>query len=800
MNGVSSHAGDKGAVSSPTFGRALSSPKPQSGNGSTVSPRSTQEPAHSISDTSFTSQNSHLLIDAHVHHGGVQGAPVGATMGSKMGKRYESTRSEQKKILRRLKYVLLWGKKKLKSMPRIEVVEKVVSEFIPAIEMFKVRNTRRLRKVLKKLSRYLHKEVVHTLLLQDLSFIETHFLQMHPEMIAIKMRRLYLPTMDVCARSKKGRQLEVVTKVQDFVEQEEVSAILEQYEDVDFESLFAEVDNQTTIRALRYNQVIIEAAPTLPMPVQEPIHGDSESELDTIVNQSPLLLTKKIDINYSPAYSPLTSQTGMLPSPLVNPSAVSGETLPSPFVSSNYSPYLHGIPGPNDIPPSATNNGTNMAIHTTSINTTGAPDSPTRRDLDNPFSITLYGHLPRDSNMIHLLVPDTVSEDALPTHDFSSSSEISDGSSDAEIRFGKEPSLSDGDAPIIQDVTRTFSTGSAKASMDATAPRDSIGSNSGRQLLLDPLSIRNQRGSSTVGMDVPSPRAVGGTSRRHAYSLSNPDVTIGDLLSSKSNDRVIDADEALPIMPRTDTTGTPSALTKTLRRLSSNHSGERSRLNSEVGSGDGYDAEKGFQQLLTLESETVGDSWEILLTRKVNKLSVFKKKSNDSPICVIKAFAEFEGISREVLFKTIFDVEVRAAWDKTFSDFRVADVLGEDDILYYGIKGPWGITNRDFVQRRSIRHIESEQMTIMLYKSVDTEKVPLRKGYIRANTLLSGYIIRTDPKNPNVTKLTIISQNDLKGLLPKALVNAFAGRAPLDWINAMLKGCARVMGEPLKKK
>jgi len=40
-----------------------------------------------------------------------------------------------------------------------------------------------------------------------------------------------------------------------------------------------------------------------------------------------------------------------------------------------------------------------------------------------------------------------------------------------------------------------------------------------------------------------------------------------------------------------------------------------------------------------------------------------------------------------------------------------------------------------------------------------------------------------------VTKMIIISQNDIRGIVPKTIVNMAAGKAPKQWVLNLIKGC-----------
>jgi hypothetical protein len=84
----------------------------------------------------------------------------------------------------------------------------------------------------------------------------------------------------------------------------------------------------------------------------------------------------------------------------------------------------------------------------------------------------------------------------------------------------------------------------------------------------------------------------------------------------------------------------------------------------------------------------------------------------------------------------------------------------------------------------------------MHFKSIEHPDMPVRRKIIRADTIISGYIIR--PISANRCSMTIISQNDVKGVIPKIIVNRFAGRAPKDWVKSLIKGCKQSMANTKK--
>ncbi len=72
----------------------------------------------------------------------------------------------------------------------------------------------------------------------------------------------------------------------------------------------------------------------------------------------------------------------------------------------------------------------------------------------------------------------------------------------------------------------------------------------------------------------------------------------------------------------------------------------------------------------------------------------------------------------------------------------------------------------------------------MHFKSTKHPKFPETSKVVRAETIISGYILEgvIDDTGAIATKITIISQNDIKGVVPKSVINMIAGKGPKTWI------------------
>lgn len=100
---------------------------------------------------------------------------------------------------------------------------------------------------------------------------------------------------------------------------------------------------------------------------------------------------------------------------------------------------------------------------------------------------------------------------------------------------------------------------------------------------------------------------------------------------------------------------------------------------------------------------------------------------------------------------------------------------------------------RDFVQRRKIwEDFPDKDSHCIHFKSIEHAKCPLVKKNVRANTIISGYYIRTESLDPKRCHLSIIAQTDVGGKIPTWIVNKLSQSAPNDWIRNLLKGCEMV--------
>lgn len=94
------------------------------------------------------------------------------------------------------------------------------------------------------------------------------------------------------------------------------------------------------------------------------------------------------------------------------------------------------------------------------------------------------------------------------------------------------------------------------------------------------------------------------------------------------------------------------------------------------------------------------------------------------------------------------------------------------------------VANRDFLTVKSSCKLNDNEYCILL-KSVQDERVPLRKGFIRAHVYLTGYFIQP---NESGCVLYYFTQTDFKGKIPSFALNFITKKYSPKFVKQMIEG------------
>ncbi|XP_073990805.1 START domain-containing protein 10-like isoform X1 [Rhodnius prolixus] len=175
--------------------------------------------------------------------------------------------------------------------------------------------------------------------------------------------------------------------------------------------------------------------------------------------------------------------------------------------------------------------------------------------------------------------------------------------------------------------------------------------------------------------------------------------------------------------------------------------------------------DKDFSSLKELLDNHIG--WK--LDYHKGPIKVWTKTLPNTNFKMIKVLATFTDISPEVMYDVLHDPEYRKVWDQHMIESHDIGYLNpNNDVGYYSMSCPSPLANRDFVLQRSWLDLGSEKY--ILNHSVYHINYPPRKGFIRATSYLTGFLVRVN-SHTGGCNLGYISQTDPQGTLPPWLVN-----------------------------
>jgi len=186
--------------------------------------------------------------------------------------------------------------------------------------------------------------------------------------------------------------------------------------------------------------------------------------------------------------------------------------------------------------------------------------------------------------------------------------------------------------------------------------------------------------------------------------------------------------------------------------------------------------------LLLQQASLSTAGWDVCVDRK--EIKVCKVQSGERNVS-IRAWATVPDVHMNVAFKLFYDSQDRVSWDKVFNEFRVLEQTGAgSDIIYSLIRAP-GVTAREFVQFRRVRVQEDGSIVIVL-RSADHAGAAPRKDAIRVESYIAGYILRQEYEcGKPVLKIFIMSCCDVKGMIPKWIINYMAPKKPAEWCDSL---------------
>ncbi|XP_062249509.1 START domain-containing protein 10 [Platichthys flesus] len=149
-------------------------------------------------------------------------------------------------------------------------------------------------------------------------------------------------------------------------------------------------------------------------------------------------------------------------------------------------------------------------------------------------------------------------------------------------------------------------------------------------------------------------------------------------------------------------------------------------------------------------------------------VTVWCREEESKAVQKLKMRIVCKDVTAETLYDVLHDTSYRRKWDTNMIDtYDIGRLTVNADVGYYSWRCPTPLKNRDFVTMRSWLPLGSDYLIINY--SVKHPQHPPKKDYVRAVSLLTGYLIQSNGATSST--LYYLTQMDPRGSLPKWVVN-----------------------------
>ncbi|XP_053676400.1 START domain-containing protein 10-like [Anopheles nili] len=164
------------------------------------------------------------------------------------------------------------------------------------------------------------------------------------------------------------------------------------------------------------------------------------------------------------------------------------------------------------------------------------------------------------------------------------------------------------------------------------------------------------------------------------------------------------------------------------------------------------------------------DGWTLELSK--SDTQVYTRPVAGCNFNMVKIHTEFADVTADIVFDVLHDPDYRKVWDSHMLASEEIGILNvNNDVGYYAMSCPPPLKPRDFVLQRSWLDTGPQGEQMLLSRSVPHKNYPPKKGYVRAMSYITGFVLRTNENSKTGCILKYVAHCDPQGTLPPWLVN-----------------------------
>ncbi|XP_044839482.1 phosphatidylcholine transfer protein [Mauremys mutica] len=189
---------------------------------------------------------------------------------------------------------------------------------------------------------------------------------------------------------------------------------------------------------------------------------------------------------------------------------------------------------------------------------------------------------------------------------------------------------------------------------------------------------------------------------------------------------------------------------------------------------------------LSQPAPAAGGAWQLLV--ETMGISIHRLYHEQSGLYEYKIFGGLADCPPELLADVYMDLDYRKQWDQYVKELSEKIYDGKR-IIYWEVKYPFPLSNRDYVYLRERRDMEvdGQKIWVMLAKSVSLPQCPEKSGIIRVNSYVQSLVLASDGKTGS--KVYMYYFDNPGGMIPSWLINWAAKSGVPAFLKDLQKAC-----------
>ncbi|XP_075417680.1 phosphatidylcholine transfer protein isoform X2 [Tenrec ecaudatus] len=182
-----------------------------------------------------------------------------------------------------------------------------------------------------------------------------------------------------------------------------------------------------------------------------------------------------------------------------------------------------------------------------------------------------------------------------------------------------------------------------------------------------------------------------------------------------------------------------------------------------------------------------GADWQLLM--ETLGISIYRLLDQQSGLYEYKVFGVLEDCPPALLADVYMDLGYRKQWDQYVKELYQQDCGDGETVIYWEVKYPFPMSNRDYVYLRERRELEVEgqKVLVVLARSTATPQCAEKSGVIRVKQYKQSLAIQSDGKKGS--RVFMYYFDNPGGHIPSWLINWAAKNGVPNFLRDLAKAC-----------